>query len=131
MGETRPRRLDPEREEELWRLVQAAFRERRKMLHNVLPRQLPFVGRDRFVAAMEAAGIAHDRRPQTVERGGVARPCPAPGAAAAVSAMPEEAEIPVVRREARAKLNLGLAVTGRRADGYHELRSVFLRDRPQ
>jgi 16S rRNA (adenine1518-N6/adenine1519-N6)-dimethyltransferase len=66
VGDTRPRRLDPEREEELWRLVQAAFRERRKMLHNVLPRQLPFVGRDRFVAALEAAGIAHDRRPQTV-----------------------------------------------------------------
>jgi 16S rRNA (adenine1518-N6/adenine1519-N6)-dimethyltransferase len=66
VGETRPRRLDPEREDELWRLVQAAFRERRKMLHNVLPRQLPFVGRDRFVTALEAAGIDHDRRPQTV-----------------------------------------------------------------
>ena len=66
VGRTRARRLDPVREEELWRLVQAAFRERRKMLHNVLPRQLPFVGRDRFVAALEAAGIDHDRRPQTV-----------------------------------------------------------------
>jgi 4-diphosphocytidyl-2-C-methyl-D-erythritol kinase len=30
-------------------------------------------------------------------------------------------------RDARAKINLGLAVTGRRPDGYHELRSVFLR----
>src|SRR4029077_4372780 len=29
-------RLDPEAEDELWRLVQASFRERRKMLHNVL-----------------------------------------------------------------------------------------------
>jgi 4-diphosphocytidyl-2-C-methyl-D-erythritol kinase len=32
-----------------------------------------------------------------------------------------------VAREARAKLNLGLAVVGVRPDGYHELRSVFLR----
>ena len=33
----RPRRA----EDELWRLVQASFRERRKMIHNVLARQLP------------------------------------------------------------------------------------------
>ena len=66
VGETRPRRLTPEREEQLWRLVQAGFRERRKMLHNVLPRQLPQVGRERFDAALAAVGIAPDRRPQTV-----------------------------------------------------------------
>ena len=36
------------------------------MLHNVLPRQLPQVGRDRFNRALEAVGIAPDRRPQTV-----------------------------------------------------------------
>ena len=53
-------------EDSLWRLVQAGFRERRKMLHNVLPRQLPQVGRERFEAALAAAGIAPDRRPQTV-----------------------------------------------------------------
>ena len=34
-------RLTVDEEDELWRLVQAAFRERRKMLHNVLTRQLP------------------------------------------------------------------------------------------
>ncbi len=66
VGETRPRRLDEEGEEQLWRVVQAGFRERRKMLHNVLPRQLPQVGRERFEQAMAHVGIAPDRRPQTV-----------------------------------------------------------------
>ena len=65
-GETQPRRLVPEAEEHLWRLVQAGFRERRKMLHNVLLRQLPQVGRTRFEAAFHAIGIARDRRPQTL-----------------------------------------------------------------
>ncbi len=66
VGETRPRRLSEEHEERLWRLVQAGFRERRKMLHNVLPRQLPHIGRERFVAALDEVGIAPDRRPQTL-----------------------------------------------------------------
>jgi 16S rRNA (adenine1518-N6/adenine1519-N6)-dimethyltransferase len=61
-------RLDPAAEEELWRLVQAAFRERRKMIHNVLARQLP-IPADRVTAALAAAGIAPDRRPQTVAVG--------------------------------------------------------------
>jgi len=65
-GVTRPRRLDPIAEADLWRLVQAGFRERRKMLHNVLPRQLPAVGRPRFEAALAAVDIADDRRPQTL-----------------------------------------------------------------
>ena len=34
-------RLDAAAEDHLWRIVQAGFRERRKMLHNVLARQLP------------------------------------------------------------------------------------------
>lgn len=52
-------------EDELWALVQAGFRERRKMLHNVLVRQLglPAV---RVDAALAAVGILRDRRPQTL-----------------------------------------------------------------
>jgi 16S rRNA (adenine1518-N6/adenine1519-N6)-dimethyltransferase len=66
VGQTRPRRLSPDEEEGLWRLVQAGFRERRKMLHNVLLRQLSHLGRERINGALAAAGIAADRRPQTV-----------------------------------------------------------------
>ena len=58
----------PEAEDALWRLVQASFRERRKMLHNVLSRQLP-VEPAQVDAALAAAGIAPDRRPQTVAVG--------------------------------------------------------------
>lgn len=61
-------RLDPAAEDALWRLVQAAFRERRKMLHNVLARQLP-VDAGRVAAALASAGIDPDRRPQTLAVG--------------------------------------------------------------
>jgi len=61
-------RLDPTSEERLWRLVQAGFRERRKMIHNVLVRQLP-VPPDRVAAALAAAAIEPDRRPQTLAVG--------------------------------------------------------------
>ncbi len=59
----------------LWGLVQAGFRERRKMLRNVLGRQLhagedgasgPLVGQARVDEALGEAGIAGDRRPQTL-----------------------------------------------------------------
>ena len=65
--ETRPgpAALGPEAEDGLWRLVQAGFRERRKMVHNVLARQLP-VDATRVAAALAASGIAPDRRPQTL-----------------------------------------------------------------
>ena len=61
-------RLDAAHEGRLWRIVQAGFRERRKMLHNVLSRQLP-VDADRVDAALEACAIARDRRPQTLAVG--------------------------------------------------------------
>jgi 16S rRNA (adenine1518-N6/adenine1519-N6)-dimethyltransferase len=59
---------DADTEDALWRLVQAAFRERRKMIHNVLSRQLP-VEPARVSAALTAAGIEPDRRPQTLAVG--------------------------------------------------------------
>jgi 16S rRNA (adenine1518-N6/adenine1519-N6)-dimethyltransferase len=67
--------LPPAREAALWGLVQSGFRERRKMLRNVLGRQLragedratgPLVGQARVDAALAQAGIAGDRRPQTL-----------------------------------------------------------------
>ena len=67
--------LDAARQPELWGLVQSGFRERRKMLRNVLARQLragpdrttgPLVGQARVDAALAAVGIAGDRRPQTL-----------------------------------------------------------------
>ena len=62
------RLTDPAEEDALWRLVQAAFRERRKMLHNVLARQLP-IEPARVVAALATAEIDPDRRPQTLAVG--------------------------------------------------------------
>ena len=52
-------------EDSLWALVQAGFRERRKMIRNVLGRQLR-VGQARVDAALAAVGITGDRRPQTL-----------------------------------------------------------------
>jgi 16S rRNA (adenine1518-N6/adenine1519-N6)-dimethyltransferase len=52
-------------EDALWRLVQAGFRERRKMLRNVLSRQLPVDGAT-VDAALDRASISGDRRPQTL-----------------------------------------------------------------
>jgi 16S rRNA (adenine1518-N6/adenine1519-N6)-dimethyltransferase len=59
------RPLPVDREADLWALVQAGFRERRKMLRNVLARQLG-VGQARVDAALAATGIDGRRRPQTL-----------------------------------------------------------------
>jgi 16S rRNA (adenine1518-N6/adenine1519-N6)-dimethyltransferase len=61
-------RLDPAAEQTLWRVVQAGFRERRKMLHNVLTRQLP-VDADRVDEVLASLGIDRNRRPQTMAVG--------------------------------------------------------------
>jgi len=61
-------RLDAEAEDHVWRVVQAAFRERRKMIHNVLVRQLP-IPPERVEAALDATGIDRNRRPQTLAVG--------------------------------------------------------------
>jgi 16S rRNA (adenine1518-N6/adenine1519-N6)-dimethyltransferase len=69
-----PRVGGPERlvtaaeEDDLWRLVQAGFRERRKKLRNVVSRQLPLTG-EAVARALAAAGIDGDRRPQTLSVG--------------------------------------------------------------
>jgi 16S rRNA (adenine1518-N6/adenine1519-N6)-dimethyltransferase len=63
MGD-RPR-LPAAEEAELWQLVQAGFRERRKMIRKVLVRQMPPLG-ERIDAALEACSITADRRPQTL-----------------------------------------------------------------
>jgi 16S rRNA (adenine1518-N6/adenine1519-N6)-dimethyltransferase len=58
-------RLSTADEESLWRLVQAGFRERRKMLRNVLVRQLLVPG-VKIDAALAECGIEGERRPQTL-----------------------------------------------------------------
>ncbi len=58
-------RLSPTEEEDLWRVVQAGFRERRKMLHNVLSRQLPLTGAE-VGRALAEIGVDGNRRPQTL-----------------------------------------------------------------
>jgi 16S rRNA (adenine1518-N6/adenine1519-N6)-dimethyltransferase len=57
--------LERAEEDDLWRIVQAGFRERRKKLRNVLVRQLPMEPR-RLAVALDVAGIDPDRRPQTL-----------------------------------------------------------------
>lgn len=64
--EVQPRALANPDEEWLWRVVQAGFRERRKMIHNVLPRQLPGLEPDRLAEVLADVDIDPNRRPQTL-----------------------------------------------------------------
>ena len=71
-------RLDAATEDELWRLVQAAFRERRKMLHNVLVAPAPARRRHGVTAALATAG--HRPRPAAADPRGRGVAGPARGA---------------------------------------------------
>jgi 16S rRNA (adenine1518-N6/adenine1519-N6)-dimethyltransferase len=51
--------------EPFYRVVQAAFRHRRKQIHNALGRELP-IGADSLADAFTACGIDPERRPQTL-----------------------------------------------------------------
>ena len=51
--------------EPFYRVVQAAFRQRRKQVHNGLSRELP-VDRERVTEALETCGVDPERRPQTL-----------------------------------------------------------------
>ena len=120
----------------LWRVVQAGFRERRKMLHNVLTRQLPIEPRARRRGARRRRHrprpAAADRRGGGVDRArrGARRRSRKPGDAGAVADDPADADAdrrlaPVIRL-APAKVNLTLAVLARGADGFHDLHSVMV-----
>lgn len=136
-------------EERLWRLVQAGFRERRKKLRNALPSALPIPASTIF-AALEAADLDPNLRAQALDVGDWRRlmeqlPELAPSLEPAPvrrysthGAAPKESLGRSGERSsdshgdgwielhAPGKINLTLAVLGRRQDGYHDLHSVVV-----
>ena len=128
-------------EEQLWRLVQAGFRERRKKLRNALPRALP-IPADQILQALDRAEADPDLRAQALsvadwvrllrELGGI------PGAPTrsprVMRTLPGEVparrgrvgagRVHWIEVDAPGKVNLTLAVVGRRDDGYHDLHSI-------
>ncbi len=113
-------RLDAADEDGLWRLVQAAFRERRKMIHNVLSRQLP-VDAGRVAAALDDRRDRPRPSPPDPGRRGVAGAARGARAARRRPARTTDGRVSATRpglapvvRLAPAKINLTLAVVGRR-----------------
>jgi 16S rRNA (adenine1518-N6/adenine1519-N6)-dimethyltransferase len=133
--------LSDDEEEQLWRLVQAGFRERRKKLRNALPRALP-IPADHIVQALERAETDPDLRAQALgladwirllrELGGIpGAPTRAPrvmrtlpGAPSARRGRVGAGRVHWIEVDAPGKVNLTLAVVGRRDDGYHDLHSI-------
>jgi 4-diphosphocytidyl-2C-methyl-D-erythritol kinase len=133
--------LSDDDEEQLWRLVQAGFRERRKKLRNALPRALP-IPVDQIMQALERADTDPDLRAQALsvegwvrllrELGGIpgapTRPPRVmrtlPGEAPARRGRVGAGRVHWVEVDAPGKVNLTLAVVGQREDGYHDLHSI-------
>jgi 4-diphosphocytidyl-2C-methyl-D-erythritol kinase len=133
--------LSEDDEEQLWRLVQAGFRERRKKLRNALPRALP-IPADQIMQALERADTDPDLRAQALsvegwvrllrELGGIpgapTRPPRVmrtlPGEAPARRGRVGAGRVHWVEVDAPGKVNLTLAVVGQREDGYHDLHSI-------
>jgi 16S rRNA (adenine1518-N6/adenine1519-N6)-dimethyltransferase len=133
--------MSEEDEEQLWRLVQAGFRERRKKLRNALPRGLP-IPVNEVMAALNRSDIDPDLRAQALgvgewvrllrELGGIpGAPTRAPrvmrtepGEAPARRARVGAGRVNWVELDAPGKVNLTLAVLAQRSDGYHNLHSV-------
>ena len=94
-------------------VVRAGFSARRKQIHNALAQGL-VADREVVARILVDAGIDGMRRAQTLTLGEWAR----------ISDAWEENRA-VLEVPAYAKLNLSLEVLGRRADGYHEVRTVL------
>ncbi|MFZ9268681.1 MAG: 16S rRNA (adenine(1518)-N(6)/adenine(1519)-N(6))-dimethyltransferase RsmA [Candidatus Limnocylindrus sp.] len=133
--------LSDDDEEQLWRLVQAGFRERRKKLRNALPRALP-IPADQIMQALDRAEADPDLRAQALSvedwvrllrelgdiPGAPTRPPRVmrtlPGEAPARRGRVGAGRVHWIEVDAPGKVNLTLAVVGRRDDGYHDLHSI-------